>query len=263
MTGNNGKGMIVQERDRHLLRELGVMRVIDREQAKRVVGFGSTTRANVRLLALTRAGLLRRFFLGPVSGARKALYALSRKGADLVAMPCRGPRRRQDETLVADFFVTHQLCVNDLYCTVKYAPISVPGAQFIRWLAFHEPLEQGLALIPDGYFELATANRVIAAFVEVDLGHESRKVWRAKVQTYLRLAVSGTFQERFGHDQFRTLVVADSERRIASLRVATAEITHKIFWFSTFDALRREGFWSPIWQRANNDARLPLVEVPL
>ena len=51
MPGNN-KGIILQDRDRHLLRELAVMRVIDREQAKCVAGFGSTTRANTRLLAL-------------------------------------------------------------------------------------------------------------------------------------------------------------------------------------------------------------------
>src|ERR1035438_1909447 len=65
--------MIVQPRDLQLLRELGVMRVLDREQARIVAGFQSTTRANTRLLALTRAGLLRRFFLGS-GGGRKALY---------------------------------------------------------------------------------------------------------------------------------------------------------------------------------------------
>ena len=47
MTGN--RPMIVQTRDLHLLRELSVMRVIDREQAKVVAGFTSTTRANTRL----------------------------------------------------------------------------------------------------------------------------------------------------------------------------------------------------------------------
>ena len=263
MTGNNGRGMIVQDRDRHLLRELAVMRVIDREQAKRVAGFGSTTRANCRLLAMSRAGLLRRFFLGTVGGARKALYALSRDGATLAGVPYRGPRRRRDGTLVADFFVMHQLRVNDLYCTLKYAPIPLPGTRFVRWLAFHEPLEPGLALIPDGYFEVAASKKILAAFIEADLGHESRGVWRAKVQAYLRLAVSGAFAERFGQAQFRTLVVADSERRIVSLRTATAALTEKIFWFTTFDAVHRHGFWSPIWQRAKNNARLPLIEAHL
>src|SRR6202035_1800324 len=70
MTGNNGKGIVVQERDRHLFRVLAILGVIDREQAKQIARFGSTTRANVRLLALTRAGLLRRFYLGTERGGK-------------------------------------------------------------------------------------------------------------------------------------------------------------------------------------------------
>jgi hypothetical protein len=111
MAGNNRRGIVIQERDRRLLRELAVMRVIDREQARCVAGFGSTTQVNARLLGLTRTGLLRRFFLGTKSGGQKALYALSRNGAMLVDVPFRGPRRAQDQVLVADFFITHQLSI--------------------------------------------------------------------------------------------------------------------------------------------------------
>ena len=64
MAGNRRRGIVVQQRDRHLLSELGVMRIIDREAAKIVAGFRSTRRANARLLQLTRAGLLRQFFIG-------------------------------------------------------------------------------------------------------------------------------------------------------------------------------------------------------
>ena len=117
----NSTGMILQDRDRHLLKELAVMRVIDREQAKCVAGFGSTTRANRRLLLLTRAGFLRRFFLGTVGGARKALYALSMKGALLVDVPYRGPRRATDQTLAGDLFTAHQLRINELYCRLGEA----------------------------------------------------------------------------------------------------------------------------------------------
>src|ERR1039457_2183666 len=121
MPGNDSSfkarsGMVIQERDRHLLRELSLMRVIDREQAKVVAGFGSTTRANARLLALTRAGLLHRFFQGTVAGGAKALYTLSDKGARLVDVPASGPRRREDQAVVADFFIEHQLGINELYC---------------------------------------------------------------------------------------------------------------------------------------------------
>ncbi|MGH9611789.1 MAG: replication-relaxation family protein [Bryobacteraceae bacterium] len=250
--------IILQDRDRQLLGELAIMRVIDREQAKSAAGFRSTTRANTRLLALTRAGLLRRFFLGTTGGARKSLYALSPKGAAFAAVPYRGPRRAQDQMLVADFFLSHQLLVNHLYCILKHRQIPIADAKLIRWRSFYEPLK-GSALIPDGYAEITTADRNLAVFLEVDLGHESRSVWRKKVQAYLQYAVSGNFTASFGQPQFRTLVVANSERRVASLCAATASLTNKIFWFSTFEAIDRDGFWAPVWRRALDDSRQTLI----
>jgi hypothetical protein len=260
MSGNNGR-IILQDRDRHLLRELGVMRVIDREQAKCAAGFGSTTRANSRLLLLSRAGFLRRFFLGTTGGARKALYALSPKGAELAEVPLRGPRRRSDETLAADFFVTHQLWVNHIYCLLKCRPIPLHGATFVRWLSFPGPLPKG-TLIPDGYAEVTTSAKTLGMFLEVDLGHESRSVWQRKVQEYLRYAVSGSFPQEFGQNQFRVLAIAHSPRRIESLRAATVALTDKIFWFTTFEAIDREGFWSPIWLRATGNVPQSLLQLP-
>ncbi len=253
MSGNS-QGIVLQERDRRLLGELAVMRVADREQIKLAARFGSTSRANARLLALTRSGLLRRFFLGTVGGARKALYAVSSKGAALVSAPVRGPRRGRDQTLVADVFVSHQLEINNVYCTLKHTAIPVPDVSFVRWQGFHEPF-QATTLIPDGYAELSTPSKPLAMFLEVDLGNESRAVWQKKVSEYLRYAVSGNFQRQFAHPQFRVLVLANSERRLASLRGATAKITDKIFWFATLSSLSDPGFWSPIWQRAISDQR--------
>jgi hypothetical protein len=259
MTGNNGKGIVLQERDKHLLREIAMMRVIDREQAKCVAGFGSTTRANNRLLALTRAGLLRRFFQGTTAGGKKALYALSQTGANLVNAPYRGLRRSRDEILVADFFVTHQLSINQIYCALKYQTIPFPDARFLRWVSFHNPIASGSSLIPDGYMEVAVVNKILSAFLEVDLGHESRAVWKAKVQAYLHYAITGDFDKQNGQTQFRALVVANSERRMNSLRVATAELTDKIFWFATFESINRDGFWSTIWRRPKDDRRQSLL----
>lgn len=258
MAGNSGKGMVVQERDRSLLRELGVMRVIDREHAKIVARFRSTTRANVRLLALTRHGLLRRFFSGTTAGGKKALYALSTKGAALVGVERRGPRRRTDEALVADFFVEHQMAINEIYCTVKYGALP-KGATFHRWIAFHQPLTSGLRLIPDGYFEQETPSETVAAFLEVDLGHESLKVWKEKVRNYLQFALSGDCKEWFGQTRFRVLVVAHSDRRMLSIRKAVAESTEKIFWLSSFESINRDGFFSPVWLRPKGEERLPLI----
>jgi hypothetical protein len=72
MAGNSGASLVVQERDLRLFEALESMRVINREQAKIAGGFSSTTRANARLLALTKAGFLKRAFLG-----RQAVYWLA------------------------------------------------------------------------------------------------------------------------------------------------------------------------------------------
>jgi hypothetical protein len=259
MYGNNRKGLVLQDRDLQLLREIGIMRVVDREQAKCVTGFGSTTQVNLRLLGLTRTGLLRRFFLGTKGPGQKALYALSATGAKLIDVPFRGPRRAQDEVLVADFFVTHQLSINEIYCLVKFRPIPISEARFLRWISFYEPLESGTRLIPDGYLEILTPQKTLAAFLEVDLGNEGLSVWKRKVEAYLRYAISGNFEKRSGQPQFRVLVVANTERRMHSLRAATAGLTNKIFWFSTFDSIMRDGFWSLIWLRAQGDECQSLI----
>lgn len=255
------RGLIVQPRDLAILREFAVLGVADREQVKTVAGFGSTTRVNARLLALARAGLLRRFFFGS-GGGRKALYALSPKGAQLAQVPLRGPRRRQNEMLVADFFVQHRLSVNDVYCALKFGTMPVAGVRFVNWLAFHEPLIPGLGLIPDGYVEFATPSGIDASFIEVDLGHEALRIWKEKTRHYVQLALSGAYERQFRQPRFRVLVVANSERRMQSIRAAVAGITNKIFWFATLNAVRCETFFGPVWMRPTNETHQPFFTEP-
>jgi hypothetical protein len=254
----NRSGIVIQERDRALLKELAVLSVIDREQTKVVAGFGSTTRANTRLLGLTRAGILRRFFLGTSGGNRKAIYALSSKGAALIGAIPRGPRRPNNGLLVADFFVLHQLAINDFYCALKNAAVA-SGISLVRWLSFHEPLTQNLRLIPDGYFELGTPMPAIAAFLELDLGHERLTVWKEKIKKYLQFAVSGDYKRAFGQDQFRVLVVANSERRLLSIRKTVRASTQKIFWFATIESIQSQGLFAPVWLRTEGGNRQSLL----
>lgn len=235
------------------------MRVVDREQAKIVAPFGSTTRANARLLALTNAGLLRRFFLGTAGAGQKALYASSLKGAQVVGAPLHAPRRRKDEALVADFAVQHQLTVNEIYCAVKYRPLNLDGFSFRRWIAFEEPVLIGLRLIPDGYAEWETPSGVLGAFLEVDLGHEGLTIWKEKVRNYLQLALSGETVRRFSQNHFRVLVIAPSERRVRSIRTAVVAATQKIFWFANLEAIRTEGLFASVWLRPTGDEHKPLL----
>jgi hypothetical protein len=260
MAGNEKRSIVLQERDRQLFQELATLRVADREQLKVVGEFGSVSRVNVRLLQLVRAGLLRRFFLGSGGAGRKALYALTPKAAQLVNVPLRGPRRKHGETLVADFFIEHQLEINRVYCTLKFNPIPVAGAFFRRWVTFTEPIAKAHKVIPDGYFELGTSNGVLSSFLELDLGHESLKVWKEKVRAYLSFAISGEYGRMFGEGRFRVAVIANSERRMQSIRSAIAPMSEKIFWFASLERIRKETLFGPVWLRPQGNRSQPFME---
>src|SRR4051794_38943899 len=133
------------------------MQIIDRDMAKVVAGFHSTTRANTRLLKLTRAGLLNRFFVGSVAAGRKAIYTLSPRGGLLIGTEYRRISRSHGKTLVGDLYIDHQMRVNDVYVAVKHHALP-PGLRFLRWRSFHEPFTKVSRLVPDGYVQVEDAS---------------------------------------------------------------------------------------------------------
>src|SRR5215467_1830167 len=207
MSGNKARPMILQKRDLEFFRILGQdARLVDREQFMKFAGFKSQTRTNVRLLKLTANGFLRRYFLGTFKGCSKALYTLSTKGAQVAEVQNRPVIRPKGTLLVGDPFVNHQLAVNDIHIAARFTPIE--SFKIIRFRSFAEQLSKAIPLVPDGYFEIETPLGVRAAFVEVDCGTETLKVWTKKTKLYLELALSGTFKKLFQQEQFRVLVVA-------------------------------------------------------
>jgi hypothetical protein len=235
--------VVLQDRDRHLLEELGVMRIIDRDQAKVVAGFRSTRRVNDRLLTLTRAGLLKRI---PLGSSEQTAYALS------------GTSLQPSSTIPAVLFVRHQLAINAVYLLVKYRALPL-GVRLLRWMRFDQPVSKTLPLIPDGYFEIESSAQVRPMFLEVDLGTEALPVWQKKTQLYLQLALSGEFTKIIGQSQFRVLAIANTERRMQNIRSTVAKSTDKIFWFTSQETIQRDGFWSAVWLRPQGDQRQSLL----
>jgi hypothetical protein len=259
MRGNRTCPVVLTDRDLLLLKELAIAKVIDREQAKRIAEFNSTTRANDRLLKLSRAGFLRRFFVGTRAGGTKAVYSLSAKGAQTVQIENRLIQRKNNSLLVGDLFVEHQLVVNSIWIAAKFTPIPLPDIQFVRWLNFPAALSKSTPLMPDGYFELKSTSGMYCLFCEVDRGTESLKVWSRKIALYLQLAASGEFQTLFKQSRFRVLIAALSERRLNVLRKTTALHTEKIFWFTTLEEINRKGLFAPIWKRPVGEQKVPLL----
>jgi len=256
MPGNNST--VLTDRDLHLLRELAVARVLDREQIKVVAGFGATSTANARLQKLHGAGLLSRYFIGTKFGGTKALYGLSAKGARLAKVPVRVLQRKSDSLLVGDLFVEHQLEINQVWIAAKYRTLP-SDVQLVRWLVFPSVLSQSIPLMPDGYFEVKAQSGIHSMFCEVDRGTESLRVWKKKIELYLALATTGEFGKLFRQSRFRVLVIVWSERRLESLRTATRQLTTKIFRFTTLESINRDGLFAPVWSVPEGTERQSLL----
>jgi hypothetical protein len=229
-----------------------VMHLISREQVQAAAGFSSVTRANARLLALLRAGYLKRLPLA-LSG-RSSLYALTNKGAQIGRLESNDLERNITRPHLGGLFIEHQLRINEIYIAIKH-PGGLPKNVCKRWIAINQPLSASAQIIPDGYCEIEFQNTVRSMFLEVDLGTEGAKEWNKKTEGYLKYAVSGEFERTFRLQQFRVLVIANSEQRLDVLRQLIFKHTEKIFWLSTFQAIKREGFWAAVWIRPQGDQK--------
>jgi len=252
MTGNNPSRVVIMARDRHLLAHLSDAKLLDREQIQQLLSFGSINRANDRLVRLHAAGLLYRYFAGTIAGGRKAIYAISPRGAAAIGREMVWKlHRSQSELLVGEAGVEHQLAVNWCWISMK----SGPNSDLFRFVRFNEPISNSLPLAPDGYAELKSSEEVQPLFLEVDLTTETSRVWARKVELYLKLATSGEFQEIFRQKRFKVAVVCTSQRRLQNLRRTVRKQTSKLFYFSLLETARRDGFAAPHWFRPEGDAR--------
>jgi hypothetical protein len=258
MAGNRKRGAVVQARDLTLFREMGTLRVADREMAKLAAGFRSTTRVNERLLKLTRLGLLKRFFAPSENGGMKAIYGLTLKSAAMVDATSGDFQISAKGKISRSAFLEHQMAVNQIYLQAKFGA-QPEGATFLRWISSRQSLAPSIPLVPDGYLEVQTPTGIRANFIEIDLGTESSKAIAGKAEKYLQLAVTGKFHEIFKRSRFQVLLITTGPKRVSSLRQAVSKVTDKLFWFSTLNAVSERGLWEPIWQRPSSSEPISLL----
>ena len=251
MAGNNRTSVVLQERDLRLFEALQSMRVVDREQAKVVAGFGSTRRANDRLLTLTKAGFLKRAFVG----SRHAVYWLASTALQERGREARRRRSRSQphSSSITNWKSTACIC----WCSTAAFPFPAGGSCVGR--AFRL---RSLKQCRSSRMDISSSVRrresaqALSRWTSVlkQLGCLPRKP-----DSTLSLATSGEFPKILGRSQFRVLVITTSERRLQNIREAIAKLSDKIFWFSTLDAVSRERFWSPVWLRPTGDQLQPLL----
>jgi len=235
-----GKPVALTERDKTLIREVTRFGVMTRPQLMHLGLFASKTRANERLRRLTDAGYLAARRQPLQLGGPRNVYMPGPNAAVAPLLP-----RRLKHT--SDFHLSHQLGLVDIRLAFER------HVHDLRWLTDRELAGAAAGLVPDAYVEYSHAGLMYAAFIELDRGTETHARIERKARTYADLAFTGRFERMFGRQFFRCLVVAESERRLKTLKQTIHRVTNRLFRLTTLDAIRTHGPIGSIWQRPDSD----------
>lgn len=246
-----------------------------------------------RLKLLRESGYIRRVerYQLLTEGKKPYLYALTRKGAQLLAsfLGCdvQDVDWRQTDIRLTPPYVEHLILTNDVRVAITKAVQDTPPLRLVAW---HDELMlkrthhadtitiktvQGKTLkgklIPDAYFALSAGavQEDKHFFLEIDRGtetgassDESQRTWIRKVLMYLEYYQrGGVYEQRYGTYKGRVLTVTTSEARLGHLKRLTEEAGGKQrFWFTTFERVTPQTvLTAPIWQMAKAPGAWPLI----
>ena len=242
--------MRLERRDRLVLAEAFLSRVIRRRDLIGLGHFSSIGRCNARLLALKGGGyLVARTELGGVSMSAP-IYMCTARGVRIAAEESGIAPEEAIETHrmgLRDLAVRHALRCCDLRLQFLRDSRSESGIDLSRWsheiLCHHEfSTEWGNRIVmkPDGLAVLQCGHREHFLFIEADLGNAALPKMREKFSRYDRYAASGAFSEAYGADGFAVLTVTTDERRMQNL-LAIAQGPQ--YLFSTWRRLEAQSLY--------------------
>lgn len=277
-------GMRLEERDRRLLADLFLHRLMSRSQIQALY-FTSLPRCNARLRQLFDYGFLTRFYPPVAPFGAQAIYSVGKAAVPVIATELEmdiPAVRRQLSRGKTPTFIEHTLAIVDIWLAFREAASHHEHIEIERWLpetlCRHEyDLREASGkwrkevFKPDAFIRLKSRSahsdfgrdgeiEYLNFFIEVDLGHTSARQFEAKLIAHRRYLESGLFNEIYGGDSFKTLVITTSERRLANLRELARGSGIDLFWFTTFEAIKLFSIAGRIWVAADEPEPICLVQ---
>jgi hypothetical protein len=254
------------DRDREIALALYEHRILTSGQLT-LLFFSGRRRALDRLLFLYRARVLDRFYPPRpfAHGKPQAHWLLDEAGAHIVAA-CLGIDRRalpwrQRENWGTHPQLAHRMETNTFVTDLIAATLAHSALGIIDWWgpgSVEDQMPEGVGLVPDGRFMLATPAGVVDCVLEWDRGTEPGSVLEHKLRMY-RKAAGRT------HDRCCVLFVVPGTRRVSTLADAAERATgmqvYGDAWpvfVATVPELREFGPLGPIWQPLGEPRSSPL-----
>jgi hypothetical protein len=254
------------DRDREIALALYEHRILTSSQLT-LLFFSGRRRAMDRLLFLYRCRVLDRFYPPrPFAyGKPQAHWLLDEAGAHIVAA-CLGVDRRalpwrQRENWGTHPQLAHRLDINQFVTDLIAATLPHPALGVIDWWgsgSVKDQMPEGVGLVPDARFLLATQLGVVDCVLEWDRGTEPGSVLEHKLRMYRKAAGRS-------HDRCCVLFVIPSARRTRTLEAASTRAADRSQYdeqWPVFVAIAPElhefGPLGSIWQPLGDHRRAPL-----
>ncbi|MCL4473068.1 MAG: replication-relaxation family protein [Actinobacteria bacterium] len=234
----------------------------------------SLVACNMRLKKLNEHQFVDRLERPATSVIAQAVYALDKRGADIVATSLEVDRHKirwnRASNRVEWLFMDHTLGVSEFKVCLDIALAGRPEEIFfyqrgdkshLRRISVTGAKKKYFVVAPDAFFGIQSGRGKHIFFLEVDMGTETLSRFAEKVTAYKRYWKSRQYTEEYGFNHFRVLTVAESERRLVNLIQATGKAGgRQMFLFTTFSEIQRKSPLGSIWLSPFTDSPTSLLE---
>ena len=242
----------VTERDLELFQALCKMRFLTTKQTARLFFNGSSWAANKRLRKLFNARLVKVWVR---SLSQDNIYSITQRGLsaldaeDLDLSPKTTYPRGLDRNL------DHLLAINQVRIALALGLPRI-GAEINWWRSDWELRTPGKKrIVPDALFVIQWTEQAKDVFaLELDNNTRSVRGFIKKILGYSSLITSG--KGLYGINVFMVLVVGQDPKWTERYRLTLSQTRMNVrVWFTTMDAIEREGMAGAIWKSENSEKR--------
>ncbi len=265
--------MKLTERDKKIIVAVYENRFLRRDQIERLF-FSNTSACNHRLMKLYQHKYLDRLYKPVDFGSSQAVYALDKRGADVVQqLGIEGNKirwsRRQNK--VEFLFLEHTLAVSEFRVNLELAIRKRGDVQLLFWKRgskeFYDrvPDPEGkrkyLTVTPDAFFGIKTPEGKSYFFLEIDMGTETNTRFKRKIQAYQQYWKTERYAKSFGFKSFRLLTVTTGSRRLKNLLKTTYDTGGRnMFLFTLTEQIIEETVLKTIWRRPTSGKFISILE---
>jgi len=267
--------MVLTPRDVSIILSVYENRFLRRDQIQRLYfGHASRVACGARIKKLYEHKFLDRLVKPVEVGSHQLVYALDKRGADVVAASLEIDRHKirwnRANNRVEFLFLEHTLGVSEFRVCLD---VALAGRReellfyqrgdktHLRRISVTGAKKKYFVVAPDAFFGIQSGRGKHIFFLEVDMGTETLSRFSEKVTAYKRYWKSRQYTEEYGFNHFRVLTVAESERRLGNLIQATGRAGgRQMFLFTTFTAIQSDSPLGSVWLSPNLDLPTSLLE---